>query len=223
MDENALTRMFQEGGPYDKESPTSLYNIMPREARATFDNMEVAMLLMDEAHLEKRIKPTPYLNQVRTAFWKEYDAAQSTQTKMTIKGIQKHIGTYSPSVLLREYLMAPATLSWILIPPTHYDSLVDEALDRGLRRIQQIIDMPMEKPDGTLDHKAAELIMKAVAFLDLRKNGMPMQRSEIKQLSVNVSKGDLKQLGSMKGEDIDQKIRELEERLVIEHSSSGRG
>lgn len=214
-------KLFHQGGPYDKQDKRSLYNVMPRECRNTLDDMPVSFLTMDESHLEGLIKPTPYLNQLRSAFWQEYDAAQNTLTLMTLKGIQGFIGSGSPSILLREYLTDEKTLAWVLIPPTHYDALVDEALSRGMRRIQQIIDLPMITPSGEIDHASINLIMKAVAFLDIRKNGMPTQHTttDIRQLSVNLTKKDVKSLGlATRSDELDLKIKQLEEKLKLEHA-----
>lgn len=219
MDEaKEVDRLFKEGGPYDKNNNRSLYSIMPKEARRVFEEMPISLLTMDESHLEPIVKPTPYMNQLRTAFWQEYDAAQSSDTNMTLKGIQTYMGSSSPSILLREYVGDAKCLAWILIPPVHYDSLVDEALARGLRRIQQIIDLPMMKPDGEIDHKAIELVMKATAFLDMRRNGMPTQKQEIKQLNVNVTRADMRKLGShTRPEELDRQILELERKLELAH------
>jgi hypothetical protein len=214
-------RLFHENGPYNKKDPRSLYNIMPKECRNVLDEMPLSFLTMDESHLEGLIKPTPYLNQLRIAFWQEYDTAQNTLTSMTMRGIQSHMGSGSPSILMRDYMTDEKTLAWVLIPPTHYDALVDEALSRGMRRIQQIIDLPMMKPDGTIDHASVALVMKAVAFLDIRKHGMPTQHTtqDIRQLSVNLTKKDVKALGlSNRSEELDFKIKALEEKLKVEHS-----
>lgn len=218
--EDKAVVLFREGGPYDKNDKRSLYNIMPKECRRVLDSMPVSFLTMDEPHLESLLKPTPYLNQLRRAFWQEYDMAQNTVTTMTLKGIQANIGTNSPSILLREYLSDPKTLAWVLIPPTHYDNLLEEALNRGMRRLQQILDMPLTHPDGSVDHKAAEIVLKAVAFLDMRKNGLPTQRvlQDVRQVSVSVTSGDAKKMGMLpRAEELDKKIQMLEERLKLEH------
>lgn len=218
-DEGKQLRLFSEGGPYDKNDKRSLYNIMPRECRRALDEMPVAYLTMDEAHLENIVKPTPYMNHLRRAFWQEYDMAQNTVTSMTLRGIQANIGTNSPSILLREYLTDAKVLAWVLIPPTHYDNLLEEALNRGMRRLQQILDIPLTHPDGSPDHKAAEIILKAVAFLDIRKNGMPTQRTiqDVRQVSVNVTQADAKKLGMLpRSEELDKKIKMLEEKLALE-------
>jgi hypothetical protein len=212
-------KIFRDGGPYDRKDPRSLYNIMPKECRPVLDNMPITLLTMDEPHLEAAIKPTPYLNHLRRAFWMEYDMAQNTVTNMSLSGIQKCLGNNSPSILLREYLLSEKSLAWVLIPPTHYDSLIEEALNRGMRRLNQILDMPMVHPDGSTDHKAAEIILKAVAFLDIRKNGMPTQNitQDVRQLSVSVTSSEAKKLGMLpRSEELDLKIKKLEERLKLE-------
>lgn len=221
MDDAQVDKLFHDGGPYDKNNKRSLYNIMPSICRKTVDDMPVSLLTTDEVHLEPMIRPTPYLNQVRTAFWQEYDAAQSSITSMTVHGIQSYMGSKSPSILLKEHLVGQRSLAWILIPPIHYDSLIDEALSRGMRRLQQIIDLPMHKADGEIDHKAIELIMKATAFLDIRKNGMPTQRTiqEVKQMSVHLTSRDVKSLGiHTRSDELDRKLKELEEKLKVEYN-----
>lgn len=221
MDEVQVDKLFHAGGPYDKNDKRSLYNIMPLICRKTVDEMPVSLLTMDEVHLEHSVRPTPYLNQLRTAFWQEYDAAQNSLTAMTVQGIQSHMGSKSPSMLLKEHLTQFKSLAWILVPPTHYDSLIDEALNRGMRRLQQILDLPMHKSDGEIDHKAIELIMKATAFLDIRKNGMPTQRTiqEVKQMNVHLTSRDVKSLGiHTRSDELDMKLRELEEKLKVEYN-----
>ena len=208
-----MTDPFEAGGPFDREDPRSLISIMPREARATLDETPALWLTMDEHEIVKLVKPTPLLQQIRSAFWLEYDAAQSTHTKMTLKGVILHMGSSSPSLLVKDALTNTKKLAFILHPPLHYDTLIAESLSHGLRRIQEILDLPLVDQDGKIDHKSAELILKATAFLDIRKNGMPTQRTEMKQLTVNVTKKDLAALNGHKPHELDQKIRQLEAEL----------
>jgi hypothetical protein len=221
MDEVPLERL-QPGGPFDAKDPRSLYNIMPPECRRTVDNMGVHDLLQDEPSLERKLNPTPILNSVRIAFWQEYDMAQSTLTSMTVSGIKSHLGKVSESVLVREYLCNPVTLPWILIPPRAYDEIVEETLSRGLRRLNEVLTLPLTTPTGEVDHETAKLILKTVAFLDVRKNGMPTQHQhvtqDVRQLSVTMNQRDVKKLGlPTRSDELDRKIRELEERLKLTH------
>lgn len=215
LDAEKLDRLFAAHGPYNKADPKSLYNIMPSECRQVFDNMKPDLLLLDEQVLEKKIEPTAYMHQVRAAFWSEYDAAQATNTKMTLRGVHSHIRSSHPSILVRDYLTRQLTLAWVLIPPTHYETLIDEALSRGLRKLREIIETPLYDENGNFNHHAANMVLKATTFLDIRKNGMPTQRTvqEIKQMSVQLTSQDIKQLGTTRAAEIDRKIKELEQQL----------
>jgi hypothetical protein len=206
--------LFQEGGPFDRADPRSLISIMPREARATLEETPVAWLLMGEPELRGMVKPDTVLAAIRTAFWLEYDEAQASQTKMTIKGVQARMATQAPSLLIRDAFASTKKLAWVLHPPLIYDALVEESLRAGMGRVQEILALPLYDSDGKLDHKAAELILKATAFLDVRKNGMPSQRIDttMKSVQVQVTRSDLKKLGSRSLGEIEQRIRELETR-----------
>lgn len=206
---------YYRGGPFDREDPRSLINIMPREAVWCLEKLPIAYLYMGEKELRQEIDPDVRLNQIRIAFWKEYDMARASLTKMTVAGMQSFLDGL-PSIHVRHALQTPEKLAWILCPPASYDNMLEEALARGLGRINEILDLSLYNKDGEVDEKIATLILKAVAFIDIRKNGMPTQKTEqtIKQLNVNVNRRDIKQLGShTRIEDLDAKIKELESQM----------
>lgn len=206
---------YYRGGPFDREDPRSLINIMPNEAIWCLEKVPIAYLYMGEKELRAIVEPDVRLNQIRIAFWKEYDMARSSLTKMTVIGMQSFLDGL-PSIHVRQALQTPEALAWILCPPASYDNMLEEALARGLGRINEILDLPLRNNDGDIDAKVTELILKAVAFLDIRKHGMPTQRTEstIKSLTMNVTKRDIKQLGShTRIEDLDAKIKQLEESM----------
>jgi hypothetical protein len=207
--------IYYAGGPFDRNDPRSLINLLPREAKEAIPDVPVAYLYMSERELAAEVRPSVRVRQIRIAFWKEYDAAQASLSRMTIAGMQQFLDGL-PSIHVRQALTSPITLSFIICPPASYDNMLEESLARGLSRIQEIMDLPLHNNDGEVDHKTVELILKATAFIDMRKNGMPTQRTEqtIKQLNVNVSRKDMKQLGQhSRIEDIDQKIKQLESQL----------
>jgi hypothetical protein len=232
MDENNAIDIYEEGGPFDQKNPRSLINIMPREARVMLDHVPVEWLMMNERDLHDIVKPSTLLNAVRTAFWLEYDLAQSSHTKMTLKGVMVHMNNQSPTILIRNAFATARSLAWILHPPIHYSTLIDETLNHGMRRIEEILSLPLHDNDGKVDPRVAELILKATAFLDVRKHGMPTQRTEnlTKNLNVTVTKSDLKKFGVTKAEELDHKIQELEHKLKteahlmpVEHVADGNG
>jgi hypothetical protein len=211
--------LYYAGGPFDKNDPKSLINLMPRECLRALEDVPVNLLFMGEDQLRREVFPSVRLNQIRIAFWKEYDMAHSSLSKMTLKGMIGFLDGL-PTIHVRDALQTPTSLAWILCPPMSYDNMLEEALARGLGRINEILSLSFYDTDGDLDPKVVELILKATAFLDVRKHGMPTTRTEttatVNQLSVNVTRRDLKQLGQhSRIEDIDAKIKQLESKMKI--------
>jgi len=140
-------------------------------------------------------------------------------SKMSIRGIIGFLDGL-PTIHVRDALSTPTSLAWILCPPASYDNMLEEALARGLSRINEILELPFYDSSGRPDSKIMELVLKATAFLDVRKHGMPTQRMEstatVNTLNVSVTKKDLKQLGSHSSiKEIDEKIKQLENKVRI--------
>lgn len=209
---NADEDIYYEGGPFDLRNPRSLINVAPREVIETLkERMPVAYLYMTEQQLEAKFRPSSDIQKLRIAFWKEYESAQCDLRKMNIANIGRLIGQASLS--LARTLKDPQHLAVILCPVTSYDNFLEEGLMAGSKKLRQIIDMPLFNDDGTPDHKTMEIVLKAVAFLDMRKHGGIVQ----KQLQVSMTKNSqnsLIQNASM--EEIDAKIRQLEEKHELD-------
>jgi hypothetical protein len=204
--------LYYDGGPFDPRNPRSLINIAPREVIETLkEKMPIPYLYMTEQQLEAKFYPSSDIQKIRIAFWKEYEMAQSELRKMNVANIGKQLG--QPSLYLTKTLKDPEKLAVILCPVTSYDNFLEEGLMAGSKKLRQIIDMPLFNADGTPDHKTMEIVLKAVAFLDMRKHGGIVQ----KQLQVSLTKNSqnsLVQNASM--EEIDAKIRQLEEKHELD-------
>ena len=206
-----------KGGPFDVKNPRALINIAPEEVvHMLMYKMSVDLLYLNELQLEEKFKPSSEIQKARLAFWKEYELAQSDLRKMTIGNIGRLMG--QPSAWLLKILRRVDHLAVILCPIASYESFLEEALMAGTKRLREMINLPFYKPDGELDHKTLDLILKAVAFIDLRKNGGIVQR----QVQVNVDKKTAREIGSMPSatslEDIDRRIAELEASEVLKRN-----
>ena len=203
------------GGPFDPTNPRSLLNICPKEMRDGLSHLPHFWLYMSEREIEAKVQPEPELNRIRLAFWKEYEKSQSELKPMHLSDISRHLGF--PSVFLIKAFKSPPQLAWILCPPASYDTFLDEALSHGMKKLRQILDLPLFNQDGEVNTKAADLVLKAVAFLDLRKHGGIMARNM--NLNVDASTKELRAITSAAQiEDIDAKIAELESRQEIEQA-----
>lgn len=195
------------GGPFDASNPRALINIAPADVVEILrTEMPVHYLYMTEKELEAEFKPTADLQKVRIAFWKEYEAAQSALRKMNIANIGQFMG-YG-SMFIAKALRDVNHLAVILCPITSYDNFLEEALMAGARRLRELIDMKLTNDAGEPDHKAMEIVLKAVAFLDMRKNGGIVQKTKHEISMTKTTQNNLTSGATM--EEIDAKIKMLE-------------
>jgi hypothetical protein len=201
-----------QGGPFDPRNPRSLINIAPAEVvECLREKMPIVYLYMNEQQLEAKFHPGPDLQKIRIAFWKEYEAAQTELRRMSIANIGRFLG--QGSFGLAKTLKDPENLAVCLCPVTSYENFLEEGLMAGSKKLRQIIEMPLFNADGSPDHKTMEIVLKAVAFLDMRKHGGIVQ----KQLQVNMTKNS--QSGLIQNasiEEIDAKIKQLEDKQELE-------
>jgi hypothetical protein len=136
---------------------------------------------------------------------------------MSIKGISSFLGDL-PSFYIKQALSIPEHLAWIICPPTSYENTLEEALTRGMKRINEILDLPLFESNGKIDYRAAELIMRAVGFVDVRKHGMPTQRTEqlMRLTTQNLTRADARLVATQappKLEELEETIKSLERQL----------
>ncbi len=120
----------------------------------------------------------------------------------------------APVAHVMRTLSTGSKLLWCLIAPGTYDSFLDEALEFGLMRVRRdILDAPIYDAEGNFNTKAADLLLKAVAFFDMRKNGGILN----KNLHIVRNEKDLKTLTAGRSiKDIEERIRELEQKGVVD-------
>ena len=205
-------------GPYDTEDPRSLINIIPKEFYKVIVKIPIDALTADEIELQASVKPSPRLNQIRLAFWKEYESAQATLSNMTVRGIM-HFLSGMPSIHLGIAMNNPMQAAWLLCPPASYDNTLEEALQRGLSRVNELLSMPFHNADGRIDYQLIKLVLQATAFVDMRLNGRPVERIETRNtntsLTVGVTKRDLPAVGGgNRVQELDYRIKELEAQLA---------
>lgn len=156
----------------------------------------------------------PPVRKLRMAFWAEYELSASRMKKMSLNAVAHRMGMTSRHVEIA--LRDLWNLAFIMCPPESYENFIDEALDFSLRRLRDdVLTLPVYTPDPVtgekiLNTKVAELILKTVAFLDVRKHGMPKQR--IEQITMQGKPSDfLAPQKTMKSlEDVEKRIAELE-------------
>jgi hypothetical protein len=210
----AANRHLYSGGPFDKERPDSMINLIPDEIRDFFLKIPEQFLMFNESQLERMCKPDIYVNKLRIAFWSEYERAASEGRKMILRSIQDTIGPSSPRFMA--CFMQANTFAYILCAPNTYNDFLDESLYHGMKKLREFLNIEIKKEDGSPDFSAVNTILRIVEFLDLRKHGSVVQRTQ----NLNVEVKGNSQIGTGKPgdpallpENIDEQIKQLEARI----------
>lgn len=205
--------LYAPGAVFDTTDPRSLYNIIPDHLKRAISQVPTELFFESEAVLRRKCKADAFLNRVRLAFWREYEEAQSNVSRMRESVIARSVDL--PTVRLRALLSDPKKLPFVLVPPASYENFLEEASSIGLSRLREIIDTPFQDPEtGKLDHKAMEIVLKAVAFIDMRRNGGIMQRS-MNMHGIVDARGSKAMAKQIKSEDIDRRLQELREKKEL--------
>jgi hypothetical protein len=206
--------------PYDLQDKRSLYNIVPEWLRGLISMVPTELFYEKEEALRVKASADARLNRIRMAFWQEYDEAQSFMRQIDMLNVSRATGV--SLAFIKHTVSDNRKLAFVLCAPIEYDMFLDEACNHGLSRLRQILDAPMYDPDGRPDHKTMELVLKAVAFIDMRKNGGIMQKSmnvhafandsQTKRFATQINSGD-----------IDKRLEELERKksLIAARSTVG--
>lgn len=145
-------------------------------------------------------------NRIRVAFWMEFDRATATGTNMNMARVYSGIctGEHFHGLVIRK----PEKLAWILTPLTSYTIAMEEALVSGIEKLREVFEFPLYNKRGEPDVRVGELILKAVAQLDLRVKGAIIQKIQTQSLNVHAHVN--KPTESMS--DLDKRLEELEQK-----------
>lgn len=198
---------------YDEQYHRSVVNLLPESMQNTIKIIPEKYRAMGEKEARKQFRPTPVMNQLRAQFWMEYNLVQTHQReKMVMANIFAGICTvdYFDGVVIKSKEM----LAWMLIPPQHYQALLNEAWDAGMEKLRQIIDTPLYDAKGKLSIQAANLVVKVWQLLDQRKHGSVIQ----KHLNLNVSGQAAKEVAQTMEqnsmESLDFRLKEIKKKMA---------
>lgn len=172
---------------------------------------------LDERDLFKRLRsdqmtPSPTDNRLRINFWYEYDLAQMEHRPMHMARV--FAGICSKSYFNDRFMKRPEKVAWMLTPPVDYVVKIKEALDFGIDRLREYLEIdPIV--GGRPNVKLMELQAKIVAMLDMREKGAYTQRVEQKNMNLNVTASNEQVVSALLEADhkvLEQKIKELERR-----------
>lgn len=182
---------------YDASDPKSVLGLVDDTLRAYIQKIDPALLLLTERDLRRRVKPDVTLCQLKMQFWVEYGKALKDERGINAVNVWK-------GVCAKEYwhdvvMVTPARLAWVVTPPADHMIAMREALDLGIRRLREIVQLPIVitrqvedrktgeiRTERKLDAAAARLVLQAVAFLREQVHGAVLQRVAIRQETMNL-------------------------------------
>jgi len=200
---------IQKTDPYAESNKSSMINMAPPwlQARMRSEGMMKYMELPEE-ELEKLVKPSLTLKRLRTNFWREYEMihrnyGRTSHQENNISIYRICVGICTNDFFANKIAPNDLLLAWIIRPPVNYEVAMEEALQHGLDRMREILNFPLYKrkfnKDGLPvvdkftgeqvlepDEKIANIMLKTVAFLDLRvKGAIPQKIHQYTQQQIN--------------------------------------
>lgn len=144
------------------------------------------LLSMDEGTIKNKTCPSVTLMRIRMSFWSEYELAVSRGRRMKLSQI---IGGICTELFFKKKILDDnMKVAFMLTPPSDYVVQVKESLQAGMETLRQIVSAKIVDDDGYLIPRAAEIVLKTVALLDMRVKGAIVQR--VDQRTINYNKNE---------------------------------
>lgn len=205
---------------WDERNPRAIVNIVPPKIsellRAAYLK-EPGLFGLGERETKLQLRtreesPTVSDNRIRLNFWLEYESAQHHLKPMTVAAIIRGLCSTG---YLEKYLTNPGHVAWMLTPPASYEVVVEEALQYGMEKMRDVLEMDEMLPNGQPNLKLIEIKAKIVTMLDVRLKGLPTQRVEQRSLTYNLNEasrdaGASAEAASMA--QLQERLKELERR-----------
>ncbi len=193
----------------DMDDHFSLINFLSDRLRQAVMDLPEDYLVMSEADLRAKAQPTPTDYALRVSFWREFE-------KMMWKGAGKivcasvYAGICSDPYFYQKFITNEAKFAWMIRPMQVYQKEMEAILYRCTERLWELSEIALVGKNGKLDHKAGELLLKTLIEVSNRVKGMAVQRSEQRNLNVNVVTRSKANQGIETMSSIDERIKQLE-------------
>jgi len=173
---------------WDDRDPRCVLNLVTAKVREKMTELPPAVLAMSEKELKKKLEPGWVLEQLRIAFWDEYFLSVDNDVKMRMDAVY---GRVCSREQFYNTVDTPLALAYMAKPPADYIYQMRSLLNMGLERFNEILALPLENRDGTVNTKLIGEIIKIVTVVDNRVKGAVTQKIQIdgtqKNLNVNVN------------------------------------
>lgn len=211
------------------ESETGILGRVPPAFKTALERSLAArpeLFEMDETALRKLTRFGQTANMLRLAFWQEYQASLDGDRAMVMERV--YGGLVTVGTFYNSYLPRPEFVAWLLCRPTAYETALEEALEFGVTRLREVLELPI-LVNGKVDVKTAAVVLKAYQMVEMRLKGGYVQKIEQKSMNLTGSMKDVKDIQQLKSmEEIQARFKALDarERAVMRelaHQQSSQG
>ncbi len=168
------------------ENRLSLVNLVPRdvgnrfeqaywELEEFFNTPEDALRVKFKARMNR--EPSMTENQIRLRLWVEFDTARNEALpRLSMNRITQGVCS---NAAFHKIIEDPAVVAWMLCPPVHYETQLDEILAYGANRMQEILKMDAtDKATGKINTKLLQLQIHIYERAEDRRMGAIMTGSK---------------------------------------------
>lgn len=185
LDPNLREIAFWEEG-----NPKSVINVVSDRLREQMKKIPPEILGMSDKEFRHHYEAPWTVEQLRIAFWDEFWLTTDNNAKaMRMAAVYARV---CPKERFYDYIRHPLALAYIVRPPRDYILSMRSLLDIGMERFYEILNLPLEGPNGKIDTRLLGEIVKIVSLVDNRVKGAVAQKIVVdqttKSLSVNVNK-----------------------------------
>lgn len=198
---------------YDKGNPRSVYNLLTDGMKEALEKVPHHYRLMDEKTARTKFRPSPAMNQLRAAFWLEYNRAQTLQ-KEQLDPVNIYAGVMTRDYFFNVAMKSKEMVAWMLLPPRAYHAMLNEAWSASMDRLREILEAPLYDKKGKLSTTTANLFVKIYMLLDQRKHGAVVQKNVNVNLTGEQAKEAAMVMQNNTMEAIDKRLSDLQKKMA---------
>jgi hypothetical protein len=193
---------------WDHGNPRSLINLVSPKIKQTILTIPPDWLTCPEDQLERIVNPTEIDRELRITFWEEFQMAQDSAQPVKL-------GRVYGKVCTKEYFHMmitgnPKRIAYMIRPPRDYMLQMKSLLALGMRRFEEILQLPIKENDKVNTRLIGEVV-KIVSLIDNRVRGAVPQRLQIDQRSMNLN---MQYEAPKSAGDIESEIKKLQKEIV---------
>lgn len=198
----------------DKNDPSSLYHLLNNHLQKHMDLVTEDLLMIPEAELKTRVKPTPTDYALRVSFWREFEKIMARGTGTVIPSAV-YAGICSEAYFNQKFIRNIEKFAWMVRPMQTYEREIEAILYRGTQRLWELIDINIYKDEAKtkVDPKLAEVLLKTIQQVENRAKGMAVQRSEQRSMNLNVTTPSKANVAMNEVANIDDRLAQLQGEL----------